>query len=186
MDGYGAIRFCSDRMITSSRISCSLGACFLGFALSTLSLQYIYTRWSLSACSCSLHTLSPSPDLNKTSLASLSPHCSSACSCSLHTLSPSPDLNKTLLASLSSHCWSKSRQDPSTGKGRRLNAVAVDEEGNPLLAQLFSFTQRWRGRASDPFFLAAVHSVGRSASGHPLSHTPRTLRYNLLIPHALL
>ena len=35
--------------------------CFLGFACFTLSLQYIYTRWSLSACSCSLHTLSPSP-----------------------------------------------------------------------------------------------------------------------------
>ena len=49
-----------------------LGACFLGFALFTHSLHYIYTRWSLSACSCSLHTLSPSPDLNKTSLASLS------------------------------------------------------------------------------------------------------------------
>jgi len=53
-------------------IRCSLGACFLGFALFTLSLHYIYTRWSLSACSCSLHTLSPAPDLNKTSLASLS------------------------------------------------------------------------------------------------------------------
>ena len=49
-----------------------LDACFLGFPLFTLSLQYIYTRWSLSACSCSLHTLSPSPDLNKTLLASLS------------------------------------------------------------------------------------------------------------------
>ena len=71
MDGYGAIRSRSDRIITSSRISCSLGACFLGFALFTHSLHYIYTRWSLSACSCSLHTLSPSPDLNKTSLASL-------------------------------------------------------------------------------------------------------------------
>ena len=131
--------------------------CFLGFARFTLSLQYIYTRWSLSACSCSLHTLSPSPDLNKTSLASLSPH-----------------------------CWSKSRQDPSAGKGRRLNAVAVGEGGNPLPAQLFTFTQRRRGRASDPFFFAAVHSVGRTASGRPPNHTPRTLRYNLLIPHALL
>ena len=131
--------------------------CFLGFARFTLSLQYIYTCWSLSACSCSLHTLSPSPDLNKTSLASLSPH-----------------------------CCSKSRQDPSAGKGRRLNAVAVSEGENPLPVQLFSFTQWWRGRASDPFFLAVVHSVGRSASGRPLSHTPRTLRYNLLIPHALL
>ena len=131
--------------------------CFLGFARFTLSLQYIYTRWSLSACSCSLHTLSPSPDLNKTSLASLSPH-----------------------------CYSKSRQDPSAGKGRRLNAVAVGEGGNPLPAQLFTFTQQRRGMASDPFFFAAVHSVGRTASGRPPNHTPRTLRYNLLIPHALL
>ena len=98
MDGYGAIRSRSDRIITSSRISCSLGACFLGFARFTLSLQYIYTRWSLSACSCSLHTLSPSPDLNKTSLASLSPH-----------------------------CCSKSQQDPSPGKGRTLNDVSVSE-----------------------------------------------------------
>ena len=130
---------------------------FSRFALFTLSLQYIYTRWSLSACSCSLHTLSPSPDLNKTSLASLSPH-----------------------------CCSKSRQDPSAGKGRRLNAVAVDEGGNSPPAQLFSFTQRRRGRASDPFFLAAVHSVGRMASGRPPNHTPRTLRHNLLTPHALL
>ena len=73
MDGYGAIRCRSDRLITSSRISCSLDTCFLGFACFTLSLQYIYTPWSVSACSCSLHTLSPSPDLNKTSLASLSP-----------------------------------------------------------------------------------------------------------------
>ena len=73
MDGYGAIRSRSDCIITSSRISCSLGACILGLARFTLSLQYIYTRWSLSACTCSLRTLSPSPDLNKTSLASLSP-----------------------------------------------------------------------------------------------------------------
>ena len=110
MDGYGAIRSRSDHIITSSHISCSLGACFLGFARFTHSLQYIYTRWSLSACSCSLHTLSPSPDLNKTSLASLSPH-----------------------------CCSKSWQDPSAGKGRRLNAVVVGEGGNPLPAQLFTF-----------------------------------------------
>ena len=135
MDGYGAIRSHSDCIITSSCIRCSL-----------------------NTCSCSLHTLSPSLDLNKTSLASLSPHCWSACSCSLHTLSPSPDLNKTSLASLSPHCWSKSRQDPSAGKGRRLNAVAVGEGGNPLPAQLFTFTQRRRGRASNPFFFAAVPS----------------------------
>ena len=129
MDGYGAIQSRSDRIITSSRISCSLGTSFLGFARFTLSLQYIYTRWSLSACSCSLHTLSPSPDLSKTLLASLSPH-----------------------------CCSKSRQDPSAGKGRRLNAVAVGEGGNPLPVQLFTFTQRRRGRASDPFFFTVVPS----------------------------
>ena len=84
--------------------------CFLGFACFTLSLQYIYTCWSLSACSCSLHTLSPSPDLNNTSLASLSPH-----------------------------CWSESRWDSSAEKGRRLNAVAIGEGGNPLPALLFTF-----------------------------------------------
>ena len=33
-----------------------LDACFLGFALFTHSLHYIYTCWSLSACSCS-HSL---------------------------------------------------------------------------------------------------------------------------------
>ena len=100
--------------------------CFLGFARFTLSLEYIYTCWSLSACSCSLHTLSPSPDLNK-----------------------------TLLASLCSHCCSKSRQDSSTGKGRRLNAVAVGE-GLPDSCSLS--TQRRRGRASDPFFFTVVPS----------------------------
>ena len=113
--------------ITTLEHKCILGACFLGFARFTLSLQYIYTRWSLSACSCSLQTLSPSPDLNKTSLASLS-------------------LPSLLV------------KEPSTGKGRRLNAVAVGKGGNPLPAQLFTFTQRRRGRASDPFFFAAVPS----------------------------
>ena len=139
MDGYGAIRSRSDRIITSSRISCSLSAYFLGFACFTHSLQYIYTRWSLIACSCSLHTLSPSPDLNKTSLASLSPH-----------------------------CCSKSREDPSAGKGRRLNVVIVGEGGNPLPAQLFTFTQRRRGRASDPFFFAVVPS--------PIEPRPKNLK----------
>ena len=128
--------------------------CFLGFARFTLSLQYIYTRWSLSACSCSLHTLSPSPDLNKTSLASISPH-----------------------------CCSKSRQDLSAGKGRRLNAVAVAER---LPEQLFTFHPAAAREGLRPFFFTAVHSVGRTASGRPPNHTPRTLRYNLLIPHALL
>ena len=126
MDGYRTIRSCSDRIITSSRISCSLGACFLGFARFTLSLQYIYTRWSLNACSCSLHTLSPSPDLNKTSLASLSPH-----------------------------CCSKSRQDPSAGRegGLTLSPSARDYRRSCSLS-----TQRRCGRASDPFFFAAIPS----------------------------
>ena len=103
--------------------------CFLGFARFTLSLQYIYTRWSLSACSCSLHTLSPSPDLNNTSLASLSPH-----------------------------CCSKSRHDPSARKGRRLNTVAVGEGGNPLPVLMFTFhpAAAWEGLR--PFFFAAVPS----------------------------
>ena len=126
MDGYGAIRSRSDRIITSSRISCSLGACFLGFALFTLSLQYIYTCWSLNDCGCSLHTLSPSPDLNKTLLASLSPH-----------------------------CCSKSRQDPSAGKGRRLNAVAL---GEGLPAQLFTFHPAAAREGLRPFFFAVVPS----------------------------
>src|SRR4051812_27650005 len=94
---------------------------------------------------CTLHTLSPvyiytlEPQrfylLTSHSLA-LSRWSLSACSCSLHTLSPSPDLNNTSLASLSPHCCSKSWQDPSAGKGRRLNAVAV---GEGLPAQLFTF-----------------------------------------------
>ena len=110
--------------------------------LHTLSPIYIYTSWSLIACSCSLHTLSPSPDLNKTSLASLS-----------------------LSLSL---CWSNSQQDPSAGKGRRLNVVAVGEGGNPLPAQLFTVTQRRRGRVSDPFFFAAIPS--------PIEPCPKNLK----------
>ena len=135
MDGYGAIRSRSDRIITSSRISCSLGACFLGFARFTLSLQYICTRWSLSACSCSLHTLSPSPDLNKTSLASLSPH-----------------------------CCSKSRQDPSAGKGRRLNAVAV---GEGLPAQLFTFHPAAAREGLRPLLLRRRPVTHRSTPQEP-------------------
>ena len=112
--------------------------------LSSLSLAL--SRWSLSACSCSLHTLSPSPDLNKTSLASLSPH-----------------------------CCSKSRQDPSAGKGRRLNAVAVSEGGNPLPVQLFTFTQQRRRRASDPFFFAAIPS--------PTEPRPKNLKVYFYLLH---
>ena len=129
MDGYGAIRSRSDRIITSSRIRCSLGACFLGFALFTLSLQYIYTRWSLSACSCSLHTLSPSPDLNKTLLASLSPH-----------------------------CCSKSRRICPPGMEGGLKLSPSVREGIHYRRSCSLSTQRRRGRASDPFFFAAIPS----------------------------
>ena len=106
--------------------------CFLGFARFTLSLQYIYTLEPQRLLLLSSHSLA----LSRKSL--------SACSFSLHTLSPSPDLNKTSLASLSPHCCSKSRQDPSAGKGRRLNAVAV---GEGLPAQLFTFhpAATWEG-----------------------------------------
>ena len=60
-----------------------------------------------------------------------------------------------------------------TGKGRRcsVHSIAFGEGGNPLLAALFSFTQRLCGRATDPFFLAAVRSVGRSSfPPHALPH----------------
>ena len=51
-----------------------------------------------------------------------------------------------------------------TGKGRRcsVHSIAFGEGGNPLPAALFSFTQRLCRRATDPFFLAVVPSVGRS------------------------
>ena len=120
--------------IRSYTISCSLGACFLGFALSH-SLHYIYTRWSLSACSCSLHTLSPSPDLNKTSLASLSPH-----------------------------CCSKSQQDPSAGKGRRLNDVAIDEG---LPAQLFTFHSAAAREGLGPLLLRCRPVAHRTTPQEP-------------------
>ena len=60
-----------------------------------------------------------------------------------------------------------------TGKGRRcsVHSIAFGEGGNPLPAALFSFTQRLCGRATDPFFLAAVRSVGRSGlPPHALPH----------------
>ena len=41
----------------------------------------------------------------------------------------------------------------------------------PLPAALFSFTQRLCGRATDPFFLVSVRSVGRSdLPPHALPH----------------
>ena len=60
-----------------------------------------------------------------------------------------------------------------TGKGRRcsVHSIAFGEGGNPLSAALFSFTQRLCERATDPFFLAAVRSVGRSGlPPHALPH----------------
>ena len=43
----------------------------------------------------------------------------------------------------------------------------------------FSPKHRWRGRASDPFFLAAVVWAD-PASRHPPSDIPVTIRYNFL------
>ena len=60
-----------------------------------------------------------------------------------------------------------------TGKGRRCNihSIAFGEGGNPLPAALFSFTQCLCGRATDPFFLATIRSVGRSGlPPHALPH----------------
>ena len=60
-----------------------------------------------------------------------------------------------------------------TGKGRRcsVHSIAISEGGSPLPAVLFSFTQRLCGRATDPFFLAAVRSVGRPGlPAHALPH----------------
>ena len=55
------------------------------------------------------------------------------------------------------------------GKVRRcsVDSVTVVEGGNPLPAALFSFTQRLRGRTSNPIFTAAVRSVGRSGLPPP-------------------
>ena len=140
---------------SSIYISWSLSACSLGFALSTLSLHYIYiyihtpeARRSFARV-CYIHCLSPSsPDLNKSALWPLS-------------LSPPSQLAKEVSGS---RC---------TGKGRRcsVHSIAFGEGGNPLPAALFSFTQRLCGRATDPFFLAAIRSVGRSALPlHALPH----------------
>ena len=104
--------------------------CFLGFARFTLSLQYIYTRWSLSACSCSLHTLSPSPDLNKTSLASLSP------------LTAPKRVDRI--------------HPPGREGGLTLSPSA--REGIHYRCSCSLSTQRRRGRASDPFFFVVVPS----------------------------
>ena len=87
----------------------------------------------------------------------------------IHSLSPSsPDLNKTVLWPLSLSPPSQLAKEVSgscrTGKGRRcsVHSIAFGEGGNPLPAPLFSFTRCLCGRATDPFFLAAIRSVGRS------------------------
>ena len=69
-----------------------------------------------------------------------------------------------------------------TGKGRRcsVHSIAFGEGGNPLPAALFCFTQRLCGRATDPFFLAVICSVGRSGlPPHALPH-PDDLKYKFL------
>ena len=73
------------------------------------------------------------------------------------------------------------------GKVRRCNvhAVVLGDGSYPLLARPdqpalpFSPKHRWRGRASDPFFLAAVVWAD-PASRRPPSDIPATLGYNFL------
>ena len=129
---------------------CSLDACFLGFALFTLSVHYIYTRWSLNACSCSLHTLSPSPNLNKTLLASFSPLTAGQRAGRIRPPGREGGLTLSPSAREGIHYQRSCSLSPSGGAG------------GPLTPS-----------SSPP-------------SCRPPNHTPRTLRYNLLIPHALL
>ena len=113
-----------------------------------------------------------------------------------------------MLVLLSSHCLILSRSkhdsgghtlslcsplvtDPARssplGKVRRCNvhAVILGDGSYPLLvrpdqpALPFSPKHRWRGRASDPFFLAAVVWADL-ASRRPRSDIPTTIRYNFL------
>ena len=134
-------------------ISGSLTACSLGFALSTRSPQYIYvTRWRLS-----IHLLG-------FSIFTVS-----------HPLFTRSKQDCVVLMSLSppSQLVKETSVSRRTGKGRRcsVNSIAFGEGCNPLPAALFSFTQRLCRRATDPFFLAAVHSVGRSGlPPHALPH----------------
>ena len=134
-------------------ISGSLIACSLGFALSTCSPHYIYvTRWRLSVHLLGFAIFTVSHPLFTRSKQDC---------VGLLSLSPPSQLAKEA---------SVSRR---TGKGRRcsVHSIAFGEGGNPLPAALFSFTQRLCGRATDPFFLAAVRSVGRSGlPPHALPH----------------
>ena len=134
-------------------ISGSLNACSLGFALSTRSLHYIYvTRWRLSVHLLGFAIFTVSHPLFTRSKQDC---------VGLLSLSPPSQLVKEAFVSR------------RIGKGRRcsVNSIAFGEGGNPLPATLFTFTQRLCGRATDPFFLAAVHSVGTSGlPPHALPH----------------
>ena len=111
--------------------------------------------------------------------------------CSLHTVSASPDLNTTAVATLSLSLCSPLVTDPAgsspPGKVRRCNvhAVVLGDGSYPLLARPdlhalpFSPKHRLRGRASEPFFLAAVVWAD-PASRRPPSDIPATIRYNFL------
>ena len=117
-------------------------------------------------------------------------------------------LRACLLVLLSSHCLVLSRSKDNSGghthslysplvtnpagsspsgKVRRCNvhAVVLGDGSYPLSARLdqraflFSPTHCRLGRASDPFFLTAVVWAD-SASRHPPSDIPATLRYNFL------
>ena len=138
---------------SSIYISGSLSACSLGFALSTRSPQYIYvTHWSLSVHLLGFAIFTVSHPLFTRSKQDC---------VGLLSLSPPSQLVKE--ASLSRR----------TGKGRRcsVNSIAFGEGGNQLPTVLFTFTQRLCGRATDPFFLTAVRSVGRSGlPPHALPH----------------
>ena len=138
---------------SSIYISGSLSACSLGFALPTRSSHKIYvTRWRLN-----VHLLG-------FSIFTVS-----------HPLFTRSKQDCVVLMSLSppSQLVKEASVSHRTGKGRRcsVNSIAFGEGGNPLPAVLFSFTQRLCGRATDPFFLAAVRSVGRSGlPPHALPH----------------
>ena len=134
-------------------ISRSLSTCSLGFALSTRSPQYIYvTRWRLSIHLLGFAIFTVSHPLFTRSKQDC---------VGLLSLSPPSRLVKEAYVSR------------RTGKGRRcdVHSIAFGEGGNPLPAALFSITQPLCGRATDPFFLAAVHSVGRfGLTPHALPH----------------
>ena len=132
-------------------ISWCLSACSLGFALSTLSPHYIY-------------------------IYTLEAHRSFARVCYIHSLSPSSlDLNKTALASVSLSPLTAGEggvRIPSHREGEEVqrSLYRLRRGRQSTVGYLFSFTQRLCRRATDPFFLTAILSVGRS--GLPLHALP--------------